>query len=70
MKNNAEEYLKESKKELEDVLLKIHNNEIKIEDLDDIQKDQLLYYFSNKISIQKKRVKEIREEIKKEGSKQ
>lgn len=70
MKNNAEEYLKKSKKELEDVLLKIHNNEIKIEDLDDIQKDQLLYYFSNKISIQKKRVKEIREEIKKEGSKQ
>ena len=70
MKNNAEEYLKKSKKELEDVLLKIHNNEIKIEDLDDIQKNQLLYYFSNKISIQKKRVKEIREEIKKEGSKQ
>lgn len=70
MKNNAEEYLKNIKRELEDVLLKIHDNEIKIEDLDDTQKDQLIYYFSNKISIQKNRVKEIRKEIKKEGTKQ
>ena len=69
MKNNAKEYMEKSKKELEEIILKIHNNEIKIENLDDIQKDKLLYYYNNKILMQKKKIKNIREKVKKEGSK-
>ena len=69
MKNNAKEYMEKSKKELEEIILKIHNNEIKIESLDDIQKDKLLYYYNNKILMQKRKIKNIREKIKKEGSK-
>lgn len=62
LKNNK--YTEIKKKEIEDIISKIDENIINIEDLNNTQKDDLIGYYNQEICTKKEHIKKLKEKIK------
>ncbi|MBR3249357.1 MAG: hypothetical protein IKF83_01500 [Clostridia bacterium] len=65
LKDNKKIYINKYNKEIKDILQKVKSKEIKIEELDDDQKDKIIGYYVKDILEKKEKIKKMRESIKK-----
>lgn len=61
MKNS--EYTEIKKKEIEDIISKIYESKINIEELNNTQKDELIGYYNQEICTKKEYIKKLKEKI-------
>ena len=64
MKSNGEKYKSYKRQNIQNIVSRLEKNEITIEELEDSQKDELIQYYNNQISINQKKIKEIRNKVK------
>lgn len=62
LKNNK--YTETKKKEIEDIISKIYENKINIDELNNTQKDELIGYYNQEICTKKEYIKKLKEKIK------
>ena len=60
MKSNSEKYKSHKRQNIQNIVSRLEKNEITIEELEDSQKDDLIQYYNNQISINQKKIKEIK----------
>ncbi len=63
MKNNNK-YDETKRREIENIISKINENKINIEQLDNDQKDELIGYYNKEICDKKEYVKKLKEKVK------
>jgi len=64
LKSNGEKYKSYKRQNIQNIVSRLEKNEITIEELEDSQKDELIQYYNNQISINQKKIKEIRNKVK------
>lgn len=64
MESNSEKYKSYKRQNIQNIVSRLRKNEITIEELEDSQKDDLIQYYNNQISIHQKKIKEIRNKVK------
>ena len=64
MKSNSEKYKSHKRQNIQNIVSRLEKNEITIEELEDSQKDDLIQYYNNQISINQKKIKEIKNKVK------
>lgn len=64
LKNNNKEYMENKRKNIKEIIIKLKNKEISIENLTNEEKDSLIQYFNIQILNNKEKIKNIKKYIK------